>query len=485
MHHFFPVLNVLGFTILLFSFTLAFPAAIAYFGRDAALQSFEIAFGIAVAIGVGLWATTHRYKRELQPRDGFLLVVLVWATLPAIAGLPLMLQIDGLSFTDAYFECVSGLTTTGSTVLSDLDKLPPSINVWRSTLVWMGGMGIIVLAVAILPLLGVGGMQMYRAETPGPMKDSKLTPRITETAKGLWAVYFVITLACILSFRAVGMTWMDALIHAFSTMGLGGFSSHDASFGHFNSPEIEGVTIAFMLIAGINFSTHFVAFRQKSLNAYISCPEAKWFVLIMVLSSALIGAYLFAHDVYPSVGEAMRHAFFNTISIATTTGFASVDYNLWPMFAPALMILLSCIATSSGSTGGGIKLIRLVLLLKQAKRELLRIMHPRAISPVRIGREVIPHNVILSVLAFMMLYGSAIIGLTMLLLFTGLDVVTATTAVIASINNMGPGLNLVGPSTTYAVLSDFQTWVCTFAMLLGRLELMTLLVVFTPWFWRK
>jgi len=342
-----------------------------------------------------------------------------------------------------------------------------------------------VLAVAILPLLGVGGSQLFKAETPGPMKDQKLTPRIAETARGLWVVYFAIAGACFFAYRVAGMGWADAFMHMCSTMGLGGFSSHDASYGHFNSPAIEAVAIVFMLIAGINFALYFVAWKRRSLAGVWRDTEARLFLVAMVVSVLGIAAFLAASGVYPTFGEALRHAAFNVVSIATTTGYASVDYAQWPVFAPVAMLFLCCFATCAGSTGGGIKMIRALLLLKGARRELRRIVHPRAVVPVTLGTAVVDAQVLSSVLAFMLFYGAVMVAATMLLLFSGLDVVTAFTAVIASINNTGPGLGGVGPAGTYQGLTDFQTWVCSITMLLGRLELFSILVLFTASFWRK
>ena len=407
------------------------------------------------------------------------MVALVWTVLPVFAALPLIFYLDA-SFTDAYFEAVSGLTTTGATVFSELDKLPVSINFWRTQLVWLGGMGLIVLAVAILPLLGIGGRQMFKAETPGPMKDSKMTPRIAETAKGLWGVYTGITVCCFLAYHWAGMSWMDAIMHSFSTMGLGGFSSHDASFGYFNSPTIETVSIVFMLIAGMNFATHFVALSGRSIRPYITDPEAVWFLVVALGSVLGIAVFLNENDVYRSFSEAFRYSAFNVVSIATTTGYANTDYYLWPMFAPLWMLFLSSFATSAGSTGGGIKMIRALVLYKQVNRELLRAIHPDAVYLVRIGSEVVPGNILFAVLAFGFMYMVSIVSMTLLMSLSGLDIITAFSAVVASINNTGPGLNQVGPATTFEVLNDFQTWICTFAMLLGRLEIFTLLVVFTP-----
>jgi trk system potassium uptake protein TrkH len=356
---------------------------------------------------------------------------------------------------------------------------------WRGLLVWLGGMGLIVLAVAVLPLLGIGGRQMFKAETPGPMKDTQLTPRITETAKGLWVVYALISLLCFLAFRFAGMSWFDALMHMCSTMGLGAFSSHDASFGYWNSPLIEAVAIVFMLIAGINFGTHFMAFRQRTLKPYGRDPEARWFLLITLASCAGLAAYLQAMDTYHDFWEALRFASFNVVSIATTTGFSSTDYNLWPLFAPLWMLFLCCFVSCSGSSGGGIKMIRSQLLYAQVNREYIKLLHPRSVSPAKLAGQVIENKVLFAVLAFMFVYVSCIAAMTLIMVASGLDLVTAFSAIVACINNTGPGLNKVGPATTYEVLSDFQTWVCSFAMLLGRLELFTLLIVFTPAFWRR
>ncbi|MBI2295979.1 MAG: TrkH family potassium uptake protein [Betaproteobacteria bacterium] len=461
------------------------PLATAFLYRDAAMLAYDKAIAITLVSGAVLWIATRHARRELQIRDGFLLVTLVWAVLPAFAALPFLLYLPGMSFTDAYFESMSGLTTTGATVLSDLDKLPPSINMWRGLLQWLGGMGIIVLAVAILPLLGVGGRQLFKAETPGPMKDTKLTPRITETAKGLWIVYSLITTACVLSYWAAGMSPLDAVMHSFSTMSLGGFSTHDASYGHFDSPLIEGVATFFMLVAGINFATHFMVLRKRGFEPYRDDPEASWFLIVLLASCVGIALFLWVQGVYPDFLTALRHATFNTVSIATTTGYASVDYNQWPVFAPLVMLLLCCVTSSAGSTGGGIKMIRARLMVQQGLREMVKLLHPQAQVPVKLGGQVVPNQIVFAVLAFMSLWGASVTVMTLLLLATGLDFVTGFTAVIACITNTGPGLNNVGPATTYASLTDLQTWVLAVAMLIGRLELFTVLVLFTPAFWRK
>jgi len=479
------VLHVFSLVVLLFAASMLVPIAFSLGFADGAVPDYGKAMSVTLLAGALLWAATRRAGRELQVRDGFLLVALVWTVLPAFATLPLMLQLPTLSFTDAYFEAVSGLTASGATVLSGLDQLPPSLNIWRGFMIWLGGMGVIVLAVAILPLLGVGGSQLFKAETPTPMKDTKLTPRIAETAKGLWLVYFSLTVACGLAYHWAGMSWLDAVMHAFTTMGLGGFSTHDASFAHWNSPRIEVVAIVFMLIAAINFATHFLAWHRRSLGAYRADPEARAFIGVVLASVIGVAAYLAWVGAYPDFATALRFAAFNVVSIATTTGYANTDFNLWPIFAPLWMLFLCSFASCSGSTGSGMKMIRAQILFKQVFRELLRIIHPRVYNPVKLGGQTVENNVVFAVLAYAFVYVSCIILFTLLLTVSGADVVTGFSAAVASMNNTGPGLARVGPASTYAVLNDFQTWICSFAMLLGRLELFTLLVVITPAFWRK
>ena len=485
LHRNLSVLHVFGLITLIFGITMALPLGVSRWLDDGASAGFDRAIAITAAAGAVTWLSTLRYRRELEIRDAFLLVAMVWAVLPAFAALPLHSAIDGLSATDAYFEAVSGITATGATVLSGLDHLPPSINVWRTQMHWMGGMGLIVLAVAILPLLGVGGRQLFKAETPGPMKESRLTPRLAETAKGLWTIYGLLSLACWLAYWLAGMSGLDALMHMFSTMGLGGFSSYDASYGHFDSLAIEVVAICFMLASGINFITHFSALRGRSLQPYRRDPEARLFIGVTVGSGVLIAVYLYFLGVYEDPLVALRYAMFNTISVATTTGFASTDYGAWPMFAGLWLLFLSSFATCAGSTGGGIKIVRATILYQQVYREFVRILHPYAVTQVKVGGAVVQNNIVFAVLAFLFVYIATIVITTLLLVATNLDVVTAFSAAVACVNNTGPGLADVGPATTYAVLTDFQTWVCTFAMLLGRLELFTLLIVFTPVFWRK
>ena len=470
---------------MLFSVTYILPVITSLIYQDGTLVEFVLAMMLTFLTGALMWTVTRRYKAELSIRHGYLLVVMIWTAIPAFATLPLLFIIDGLSFTDAYFETMSGVTTTGSTVLTGLDTLPQAINLWRHELVWLGGMGIIVLVVAIMPLLGIGGRQLYKAETPGPMKDARLTPRITETARSLWLVYFGITLACITALKMAGMPWFDAVCHAFSTMGLGGFSTHDASIGFFNSPAIEFVLMLFMLLAVMNFATHFLAIREKNFRPYFRDVEGVSSIVLLLGSCVAITFFLWWQGVYESFWTALRYASFNLISVATSSGFANTDFSLWPIFAPLWMLFLSCIAASSGSTGGGIKMIRTLILFKQAGREFTKLLHPSAIAPMKIGGGVIPNNIVFSVLAFIFLYFMSVATLTFAMLISGLDFVTAFSAVLASINNVGPGLGLVGPASNYSVLTNFQTWVCTLAMLIGRLEIITLLIIFTPKFWQR
>jgi len=380
---------------------------------------------------------------------------------------------------------MSALTATGATLIEGLDRIAPSYNVWRAELQWVGGMGVIVLVVAVLPMIGVGGRQISRAEIPGPMKDEQLTPRMTQTAKGLWAVYFALTLACFAAYFLAGMSWIDALIHSFSTLSLGGFSSHDASLAFFDSVAIEIVAIVFMILAGINFSTHFQVWKARSIERYRHDSELPYFLAVLAASVAGITAFLAAQDVYPDFPTALRYALFNTVSVATNTGYATVDYAKWPVFAPLWLIFLGTFAACSGSAGGGIKMIRAIVLFRQVHREFSRLSHPAAVTPLKIGGQVVANQVVFAVLAFFSAWLATLVLVTLVLTATGLDAITAFSAACASLNNIGPGLHEVGPGTTFAGLSDFQTWVCTITMLLGRLELLTVLVILTPAFWRK
>jgi trk system potassium uptake protein TrkH len=486
MTSFAPVLNVLARVMVGFAFMFLVPLAWAWSLDAVALREIWLkCMALTLGVGVLILLLTTKHRRELQPRDGFLLVNLVWVVLPAFAAVPLMLAMPDLSWTDAYFESMSALTATGATALSGLDDLPISINVWRCFLQLIGGLGIMLLVVAVLPLLGLGGVQLYKAETPGPMKDARLTPRIAETARGLWGVYFAFSAACLLAYRWAGMSWADAFMHMCTTMGLGGFSSHDASFGYWNSASMEMVATVFMALAGISFARYFIVWRSRSGISLIRDAEVRAYGLVLIASIAGLCLLLLVHGTYTDFGDALRSAAFHVVSVATTTGYASTDYALWPVFAPVFLMFLGTFVSCAGSTGGGIKMVRMVLLLKQARRELVRALHPRVVNPVSMGRAMVPATVIASIMAYMLIYGATTIGLTMLMLLSGLDIVTAFSAVVATVNNIGPGLGQVGPSGNFGVLTDFQTWVCTVAMLMGRLELLAVMVLFIPEFWRK
>jgi len=479
------VVALVGRVIAIFAGLMLVPAAFALSEHDDAEQAFLLSTAVTFACGLAMSLATLRFRRELQPRDGFVLVGLTWLLLPLFGALPLWLAIPGISVTDAYFEAASAFTATGATVLTGLERLPTSVNVWRCFMMLVGGLGIIVLAVAILPMLGVGGSQLFKSETAGPLKDQKLTPRIADTARAIWVVYGLLAVACTLAYRMAGMSWLDAFLHMCTTISLGGFSPYDASLGYFDSPAIEAVAIVFMMLSGINLMLYFVAWRRRSPAVLWRSPEVRAFYGAVLGTVLLLAVYLTAHGSFPSFAQSLRHAAFHVVSVATTTGYASHDYAQWPLFAPLLMILLGCFATCAGSTGGGIKMVRMLLLLKQSGRELVRIVHPRVVNPVMLGGARVDDRVMQSVIAFMMIYGATLVSLTMVLLFSGLDPVTALTAVVACVNNIGPGLGDVGPAVNYQGLNDFQTWVCTFAMILGRLELLSLLVLLTPQFWRR
>lgn len=486
MQTFGPVLALLARILVAFAFAFLVPLAWAWFeDTEHLLAVWGVSFGITFGSGMALWALTRGYRRELLPRDGFLLVNLVWVVLTAFAAIPLVFTVPGIGWTKAFFEAMSALTATGATALSGLDELPVSVNIWRCFLQLIGGLGIMLLVVAVLPLLGLGGMQLYKAETPGPMKDAKFTPRIAETARGLWGVYFVFSAACLLAYRWGGMSWADAFMHMCTTMGLGGFSSHDASFGHWNSPTLEWVAVLFMTLAGISFLRYFMVLRSRSLKPITADREIRTYFLVLASAVVLVTLMLAAHRVEDDFLVALRTSAFHVLSLATTTGYASTDYAQWPVFLPVLLMFLGTFVSCAGSTGGGIKMVRMVLLIKQARRELVRIIHPRVVNPVTLGGQTVHSSVMTTVLGFMLIYGAATMGLTFVLLMTGMDIVTAFSAVVATVNNIGPGLGEVGPASNFGVLNPFQLWVLSFAMLLGRLELLTVLVLFTRHFWRR
>ncbi|MDX1491350.1 MAG: TrkH family potassium uptake protein [Pseudohongiellaceae bacterium] len=450
---------------------------------DGEIGSFFTSLLITFATGFILWLSTVSAKKELRTRDGFLVVTLFWTVLGTFGALPFFFSQElPLSITDSIFESISGLSTTGATVIVGLDDLPKSILFYRQQLQWLGGLGIVALAVAVLPMLGIGGMQLYRAESPGPVKNDNLVPRLAETAKALWYIYLVLTLLCTLCFWGAGMTLFDAICHAFSTVAIGGFSTHDASLGYFDSAAINYIATAFMFIAGINFALHFSAWRQRTLSQYLKDPEVKFYAAILGCVSLISILVLYTTKTY-DLAEAIEHGIFQTVSIATTTGFTTADFSSWPSMLPYLLIYASIVGACAGSTGGGMKVIRILLILKQGLREVQRLIHPNAVIHIKLGRTLVPDRVIESVWGFFAVYVMVFLALLLALLATGLDVVTAFSAVGASINNLGPGLE--GVAQNYAELSVVAKWILCLAMLLGRLEIFTLLVLFLPMFWRR
>ena len=478
------IAHPLGRIVMAFTFAYAAPGVLAAWLGEPCVTAFGA--GAAANLGLGglLYGLGRIYRRELRARDGYLLVALVWIVLAASAALPLWLALPQLSWTDAYFETTSALTTSGATVLGGLDTLPRSLNLWRAELQWLGGMGVIALAMAVLPLLGVGGMQLYRSAAAGPIRDSRMAPRLRQTIRSIWPVYIGLTVLCMLALKLAGMSWFDALCHAFSTLSLGGFSTHDASVGYFHSPAIEAVIGVFMLIAALNFATHFAALRAGSLRPYRLDPEAATCLKLIVGSGIAVAIYLWLTGSYATPLQALRYGLFNVVSLATSCGLVSTDFNVWPLAAPLWMLLLSCISPSIGSTGGGIKMVRTLILFRQSGRELRLLMHPSAMQALKVGGRVIPDEVVSSVLGFIHLYTLSIVSLTFAMILSGADFLTAFSAIIATINNAGPGLHGVGPHHSFVGLTDLQTWLCTVSMLLGRLEIFVLVVPFTRAYWR-
>lgn len=479
------VVKIVGILLMLFSALGNLPPLIVSFiYADGMASVFLDSLFIIFSIGFLMWLTTLRSHAELGTREGFLVVTLFWAVLGTAGSLPFILSSAvELSVTDAVFESLSGLTTTGATVISGLDELPKSILFYRQLLQWLGGMGIIVLAMALLPMLGIGGMQLYRAESPGPVKDNKLVPRLAETAKALWYIYLTLTIVCALAYWIVGMTLFDAISHSFTTVAIGGFSTHDLSMGYFDNPAVDVVAIIFMFIAGVNFALHFTAWQRHQLKHYLADPEFQFYAFILISVSIVTVSVLYFSEVYSGLFESIIKGVFQVVSIATTTGFATADFDSWPLFLPYMLMYAAIIGACAGSTGGGMKVIRILLIFKQGFREVQRLIHPRAVIPIKLGRNPVPDRVVESVWGFFAVYVLAFMLMLLALLATGMDIITAFSAVGACINNLGPGLAEV--AVTYGHLSATAKWILCFAMLLGRLEVFTLLVLFTPMFWKK
>lgn len=477
------IAKILGLLTMLFSLTMLPPLGIALLYEDGQQERFLYGLGIVFFAGLLLWLPFRKVTGDLRIRDGFLITTLFWVALSLAGSIPFYLSSNApYSYVDSLFEAVSGLTTTGATVIVGIDSLPESMLWYRQQLQWLGGMGIIVLAVAILPMLGIGGMQLYRAEVPGPVKDNKLTPRIGETAKALWYIYLALTIACAVAYWAAGMTWFDAIGHSFSTIAIGGFSTHDASIGHYNSALIEMIAVVFMIIAGANFALHFMAFRNRSLRAYGQDPEFRFYFSILVAVSLITIAVLIGTSTLEPY-NAISKGIFQVVSIATTTGYGAADFSQWPLMLPFMLFILAFMGGCVGSTGGGMKVMRVLLIYRQGSREIKRLLHPNAVIPVKLGNRPVSDKVLQSVWGFFSVYMFMFVAMLIILLATGLDQVTAWTAVASAMNNLGPGLGEV--AYHYGGLNDIAKWVLCFAMLLGRLEVFTLLVLLTPAFWRR
>lgn len=479
-----PIVHVLSKLAVLYAVLLLVPTLVSYLYHDSAFNAFAGTALATLAGSTAVWAATRKHDRELRPRDGFTLVFLLWLGFAAISALPFYLYFPNIGYTDAFFEAVSGLTTTSATVMSSLDTLAPSLNFWRHMMNWLGGMGIIVLAVAILPMLGVGGTQLFKAEIPGIDKDSKMAPRISQTAKRLWLVYLTFTLLTCMGLKWAGMGWFDAVCHAMSAFALGGFSTHDASIAFFDSPAIEAVLIAATILGAVNFASHFAMAREKSPKPYWRDEEARAMLTILAASIAAASVYMWQQGYYTPL-EALRYVGFNFVSIGLANGFANADFATWPLLVTLWMFFLSNVLANTGSMGGGIKMARALVLAKFSLREVSLLLHPNAVRTVKLNRRSISDRTAMAVMAFIFVYFMTVVIFTLGLLASGMDFITALSATIACITNAGPGLGAVGPADNYAALSGLQKWMCAAVMLLGRLEIFTVFILFTPDYWKK
>lgn len=478
------IVRILGLLVALFSVTMIPPTIVSLIFQDGGGLPFLLAFFLCLMTGLAIWYPNRDAKNELRAKEGFLIVALFWAVLASFGALPLVLmEQPKMSITDAFFESFSGLTTTGATVIQGIEFLPKAVQFYRQQLQWLGGMGIIVLAVAILPILGVGGMQLYRAETPGPVKDSKMTPRIADTAKHLWYIYLTLTITCTVAYWLAGMNWFDAVCHAFSTIAIGGFSTYDASLGHFNSTMVNLVCVVFLWIAALNFALHYAAVTGRSVKTYFSDPELRAFFSVQIALVVVTFLVLVHFELYDNAELAFDQALIQAVSISTTAGFATTDFSAWPVFLPIMLIFSSFIGGCAGSTGGGLKVIRVLLLYLQGKREVDRLIHPKAVYSVKLGDRALPGRVVDAVWGFFSAYALVFVIIMVCLIATGLDNLTAFSATAAMLNNLGPGLGEV--SASYSSVSDAGKWFLILAMLFGRLEVFSLLVLFSPTFWRS
>ena len=476
-----PVQRIVGVLLMFISLGFVPPLIFALVNADGAAMAFVTSLVLVTAAGLGLYWPVRNATRELRITDGFLVVVACWGAVCLAGAIPFVLGLDA-SLPDAVFESTSGITTTGATVFSGLGDMPISIRWYRQQLQWMGGLGIIVLAVAILPMLRVGGMQVYKAEATGPIKESRLTPRIAETAKALWLIYIGLTLVCAAAYWAAGMSLFDAITHSFSTIATAGFSTHDSSIGHFDSALIDWLVVFFLFVASLNFGLHFLALRRATAQVYLRDPELKVFAILLLIISALVTVLLWQQDLYDSFWQSLRYAVFQAVSYTTTTGFATAEVYLWPGTLPLLLILVSALGGCAGATTGGFKIIRVYLLTKQGLRELQRLIHPRSVVPLKLGGRTLNQEVANAVWGFVSLYIVCIVVLTLIVSGIEEDLVTAVSVVFSAMNNLGPALGEAGAN--WGSLNNSTKWLMSFAMLLGRLEIFTILVLLTPSYWK-
>jgi len=476
------IIRTLGVLFMLFSSTLLPPMAVALLYGDSEFGLFASMFAVALATGLLLWLPLRRDKHTIRSRDGFVIVTLMWTAMGLLGAVPFILALD-LGFADAFFESVSGYTTTGATVLVGLDALPPSILFYRQEIQWLGGIGVIVLAVALLPMLGIGGMQLYKAETPGPFKDERITPRITRTARSLLVVYVVLTVLCVTSFKLAGMSLFDAIAHSFSTLSTGGYSTHDASIAYFDSGPIEVLAMLFTLVGSISFNEHFIAWRTLQFGRYARDVQTRAFLGTVVALIIVTTLILYATSTYGSPLEALRYAAFEVVAVISSTGFAIADFSGWPLALPALLMFSAFVGGCAGSTAGGIKVVRFVVLFKQVGIHVHRLIHPQAIRRMKIGDQPVPDLVVEAIGGFFAVYVVVFVIFMVLAMMDGMDQVTAFGAVATSINNLGPGLGTV--ATTFANVTPHGKIMFAIAMLFGRLEIFTFLVLLTPSFWRR
>lgn len=477
------IFKVVGILIFVLGLTMLFPLLFGFYYRDGSLMPLSKAIVVTIVTGSMIYYITRDATTEvMSQREGMAIVALAWSTAGFFGALPFFFSTAEFTFTDAFFESVSGFTTTGASILTNIEILSKGLLMWRSFIQWLGGMGIIVLSIAILPFLGVGGMQLYKAEVPTPVPD-KLKPRIKDTAAILWKVYLLFTLIQALLLMFGGMTLYDALSHALTTMPTGGFSTKNASIAHFNSLYIDVIIIVFMIIAGINFSLHYQLLRGKPL-VLLRDSECRFFFGTVVVLTLLVT--LDVHGVvFENIGQSFRHALFQVVSLVTTTGYATFDYEQWPGMSQIILLLCMFLGASAGSTGGGMKCLRIMLCFKYCYKELFLLIHPRAVLHVKISGKVVPEDVMRSVLGFLALYVGLFAVAAVMLAGTGVDFVTAIGAVASTLGNIGPGFGLVGPVENYAQIPFIGKWLLSLCMLLGRLEIYTLIIFCVPEFWRK